>query len=196
MELTEKQKETLKHNNEESNSVTREAAQEALFLLMKEQDYEEIRITDIIRRSGISRSAFYRNYKTKDDVLRDAVGDMASLVIRAFTTDVEENWRRYIRCIRQNRSKLELLVQAHREWFLLDEYNKLADYSSGTDFVTVLPHGYIYNMTIYWVKCGLPGDDEEVVKRMIDACQKNAVVMLSGVIPEENLEKTLSHFKK
>ena len=50
-------------------------------------------------------------------------------------------------------------------------------------------------MTIYWVKCGLPGDDE-VVKRMIDACQKNAVVMLSGVIPEENLEKTLSHFKK
>jgi AcrR family transcriptional regulator len=93
MELTEKQKETLKRNNEESNFVTREAAQEALFLLMKEQDYEEIRITDIIRRSGISRSAFYRNYKTKDDVLRDAVGDMASLVIRAFTTDVEENWR-------------------------------------------------------------------------------------------------------
>jgi hypothetical protein len=31
---------------------------------------------------------------------------------------------------------------------------------------------------------------------MIDACQKNAVVMLSGVIPEENWEKTLSHFKK
>jgi hypothetical protein len=76
MELTEKQKETLKRNNEESNFVTREAAQEALFLLMKEQDYEEI------------------------------------------------------------------------------------------------------------------------VKRMIDACQKNAVVMLSGVIPEENWEKILSHFKK
>ena len=56
MELTEKQKETLKRNNEESNFVTREAAQEALFLLMKEQDYEEIRITDIIRRSGISRT--------------------------------------------------------------------------------------------------------------------------------------------
>ena len=34
MELTEKQKETLKRNNEESNFVTRDAAQEALFLLL------------------------------------------------------------------------------------------------------------------------------------------------------------------
>ena len=196
MELTEKQRETLKRNNAESNFVTREAAQEALFLLMKGQDYEDIRITDIIKRSGISRSAFYRNYKTKDDVLRGAVGDMTALVFCSLTTDVEENWRRYIRSIRQNRKKLELLVQAHREWFLLDEYNKLADYSIGTDFVKVLPHGYIYNITIYWVKCGLPGDDEEVVQQIMDACRQNAVVMLSGVIPEENLEKTLSYYKK
>ena len=64
MRLSQKQRDTLKKNNEESNFVTREAVQEALFLLMKEQDYEEIRITDIIKKSGISRSAFYRNYKT------------------------------------------------------------------------------------------------------------------------------------
>jgi AcrR family transcriptional regulator len=195
MELTQKQKETLKRNNAESNFVTRESAQDALFFLMNEQDYEEIRITDIIRKSGISRSAYYRNYKTKDDVLRDSVGDITALVIHTFTTDVEENWRRYIRTIRQNRRKLELLVQAHREWFLLDEFNKLTDYSTGMDFSTVIPHGYIYNIIIYWVKCGLPGNDEEVVSRIMQACRENAVVMLSGVIPQDSMQKTLSHFK-
>jgi len=196
MGLTERQRETLKRNNKESNFVTRESAQEALFLLMKDMDYEEIRITDIIRKSGISRSAFYRNYKTKDDVLRDSIGDMTALYFHTFTTDVEENWRKYICSIRQNRNKLELLVKAHREWFLLDEFNKLSDYSTGTDFSTVIPHGYIYNTVIYWVKCGMPGEDEVVVRRIMKACRDNAVVMLSGEIPQENLEKTLMHFQE
>ena len=193
MELTEKQRETLKRNNEESNFVTRESARQALFQLMRDHNYDDIRITDIIRRSGISRSAFYRNYKTKDDVLRDSVGDIQGLLLRNFGTDVEENWRQFIHLIRKNREKLELLARAHREWFLLDALNELSDYSSGTDFATVLPHGYIYNIMIYWVKCGLPGTDEEVVARIMEACRENARIMLSGVIPEENAVKTRSY---
>lgn len=133
--------------------------------------------------------------RTKDDVLRDSIGDMTALYFHTFTTDVEENWRKYIYSIRQNRTKLELLVKAHREWFLLDELNKLSDYSTGTDFATVIPHGYIYNIVIYWVKCGLPGEDEDVVQHIMKACRDNAVVMLSGEIPQVNLEKTLSHFR-
>lgn len=195
MELTEKQKATLKRNNEESNFMTREAAQEALFLLMREQDYEEIRITDIIRRSGISRSAFYRNYKTKDSVLRDSIGDMHELLLKNFSTDVSSNWRAYIHSIRENREKLELLIRAHREWFLLDAFNERTDYSTGTDFITALPHGYIYNIVIYWVKCGLPGNDDEVVERIMEACRENAKIMLSGVIPQDNVEKTIAFNK-
>ena len=196
MGLTEKQRETLKRNNEESNYVTREAAQDALYLLMKEQDYEEIRISDIIRKSGISRSAFYRNYKTKDDVLRDHIGDLNSLVLKTLSTDVRSNWLSYIQTIRKKREKIELLIHAHREWFILDAFNELADYSSGTDFATVLPHGYIYNMIIYWVKCGMPGTDEEVVDRIMEACRINAQIMLSGIIPSENYAKTISSLKQ
>ncbi len=195
MEMTERQKETLKRNNDESNRVTREAVRDALFMLMKKKDYEEIKITDIIRKSGVSRSAFYRNYHTRDDVLRDGIGDMNELMFQNFSQDVEKNWRAYIRMVRENRAKIELLIQAHREWFLLDYLNTLTDYSSGTDFVTSIPHGYIYNITIYWVKCGLPGTDEEVVERIMDACQQNAIVMLNGRIPRENIETMLKRYK-
>ncbi len=195
MRLSEKQLQTLKNNNEESNSITRKAAQDSLFLLMKQRDYEDIKITDIIRRSGISRSAFYRNYRNKDEVLKDCIGDMNSLVLKVFSTNVEDNWRHYIRTVRENREKLELLIQAHREWFLLDVFNELADYSSGTDFTTVLPHGYIYNIVIYWVKCGMPGSDDEVVSQIMQACRENAKVMLSGIIPAKNVAKTKSTVK-
>lgn len=41
----------------------------ALKLLMKEKDYSEITITDIVKRAGFSRMAFYRNYSSKDEIL-------------------------------------------------------------------------------------------------------------------------------
>ena len=189
MEMTEKHRETLKRNNEESKRTTREAIKDALFILMKNRDYEEIRITDIIRKSGVSRSAFYRNYHTRDEVLLDGIGDMNDLLIQNFSQDVEENWRNYIQIIRKNRAKFELLIKAHREWFLLDNLNRLCDYSSGTDFASAIPHGYIYNVIIYWVKCGLPGNDDEVVQCFMEACRQNAIIMLKGTIPKENIEK-------
>ncbi len=69
MEMTEKRQKILKLNNEESNYVTREAIRDALYLLMKRKSFQEIKISKIIERSGVSRSAFYRNYKTKEEIL-------------------------------------------------------------------------------------------------------------------------------
>ena len=187
---TQTQLDALKRSNAESNAVTREAVQDALFILMEKKDYEEIRITELIQKAGIARSAFYRNYKTKDDVLRDYIGDIHQLVMQNVSRDVRQNWLHYIRSIRENREKFELLIKTHREWFVLDSLNELADYSSGTDFTTVLPHGYIYNIVMYWVKCGMPGTDEEVVERIMQACRENGEIMISSVIPEKNLETT------
>ena len=165
MEMTEKHRETLKRNNEESKRTTREAIKDALFILMKNRDYEEIRITDIIRKSGVSRSAFYRNYHTRDEVLLDGIGDMNDLLIQNFSQDVEENWRNYIQIIRKNRAKFELLIKAHREWFLLDNLNRLCDY------------------------------DDEVVQCFMEACRQNAIIMLKGTIPKENIEKMMEKYQ-
>lgn len=42
----------------------------ALFSLMDKKSYEEITISDIQQYTGVSRSTFYRNFDTMDDVLR------------------------------------------------------------------------------------------------------------------------------
>lgn len=41
----------------------------ALLQLMREKDYKEITITDITRKAGVSRMAYYRNYRDKDEIL-------------------------------------------------------------------------------------------------------------------------------
>lgn len=56
-----------KHN--ESNLLTRECILTALLRLMETEPYESISITDITNLAGVSRMAYYRNYKSKDEIL-------------------------------------------------------------------------------------------------------------------------------
>ncbi len=41
----------------------------ALLDLMEEQDFQDISITDIVKKAGLSRVTYYRHFKTKEDVL-------------------------------------------------------------------------------------------------------------------------------
>ena len=41
----------------------------ALLILMEQKTYEEITITDIAKRAGVSRMSYYRLYRSKDDIL-------------------------------------------------------------------------------------------------------------------------------
>lgn len=53
----------------ESNLLTKECLVTALLRLMQEKKYESISITDITTLAGVSRMAYYRNYKSKDEIL-------------------------------------------------------------------------------------------------------------------------------
>jgi AcrR family transcriptional regulator len=47
------------------------AINEGIKQLIKEKNYEDIMISDILEVSGVSRSTFYKHFKNKDDVLRE-----------------------------------------------------------------------------------------------------------------------------
>jgi len=49
---------------------TREWTFEALYQLLKKKEYNEIKISEIIKRAGISRATFYRNFSTKDEIIK------------------------------------------------------------------------------------------------------------------------------
>ena len=67
----------LRLNNEESNKLTRECLTTALMQLMKEKSLDKITITELVKRSGVSRTAFYRNYSSKEDILVDIRNSIA-----------------------------------------------------------------------------------------------------------------------
>ena len=53
--------------------LTCEYITEALLQLMNKKNYENITITDIAERAGVTRITFYRNFNTKDDIVKQYV---------------------------------------------------------------------------------------------------------------------------
>ncbi len=71
-----KKREVLRLSNIESNKITRECIETALILLMSEKDYSNITISEIVQRAGVSRTAYYRNYSSKEDILNTLLHDV------------------------------------------------------------------------------------------------------------------------
>lgn len=71
MKESAKSPEHLRLYNADLNKATREAIQQALLYLMSKMDYQKIKVTDIVKKAGISRSTFYCNYTDKDAVLQE-----------------------------------------------------------------------------------------------------------------------------
>jgi AcrR family transcriptional regulator len=55
---------------------TREWTFEALSKLLEHTAYNDIKITEIINKAGISRATFYRNFGSKDDIIKIKVRNM------------------------------------------------------------------------------------------------------------------------
>ena len=62
-------KDYLKLSNEVSNKITRESLELVIFELLEKKSIDEISITELVRKAGVSRSAFYRNYETREALL-------------------------------------------------------------------------------------------------------------------------------
>lgn len=50
--------------------LTKEYITESLFILMKSKNYTDITIQDITNKAGVNRSTYYRNFSSKEDIVK------------------------------------------------------------------------------------------------------------------------------
>lgn len=63
--------ELFRLNNEQSKKLTRDSIVTALVLLFAEKPYDKITVTDIAKKAGVSRTAFYSNFENKEEVVKE-----------------------------------------------------------------------------------------------------------------------------
>lgn len=126
----------LKKSNEEINKLTRESIQEALILLMSSHDLNSISVTDIANKAGVSRSAYYKNYQFKEEIIRDflkRVYDtiMTDVLLDNLNDNPYKTFYSIFTAIKDNLKLIEQLIQAklkypiHYLWKGRNNYTKL-----------------------------------------------------------------------
>lgn len=165
--------ELLKQYNQEANQVTQESIETALLLLMQEKDFASISITEITTRAGVSRTAYYRNYTSKEDVLRNVFNRLEDTImdkIRAFLNkDGFSGYLELFQAFAQEANSFQIILKAGMAADYIMEMNRRFT----VDIVTENPDhryrkyfwmGALANVVFMWIEGGMKQTPDEMAE--------------------------------
>lgn len=172
--------EILKMSNRESNLFTKECICTALLELMAIEIFDRITVTAIINRAGVSRGGFYRNYKSKEDVLEEICEDVFQYILDFITEhDLYENPRKWyedlFRSIAENAEIFQLLIKAQvprnivlkfDEGRILQELQK--DDSPMEQYRAAAISKALTEIVVIWFRNGMQESPKEMAEIMIN----------------------------
>jgi AcrR family transcriptional regulator len=174
---------TKRYSNKETNRLTREALCTALVLLMKEQSFDKISITDIVRRAGVSRTAYYSNYSSKQEILYDLVDSLIFEINQKLLPYTDERTgkakhpRKFIKVMfevfYQQQDIYKTLFHAHFNHIILDRLNDsmlshLEEKSDENTYRIYFNAGALYNVFSRWIQSEMT----KTIDEMTEICLK------------------------
>lgn len=164
-----------------ANLFVRDCITKALFRLMKKKDYHDISISELVNTAGVSRNSFYRNYQSREDILRQYLEDKTSAWWSDFITQPD----RYIHVIGEvfqhllsMKEEINLIYGAGLSWLLM-EHIFLCGRQSLTgevdsDYRTAFMSGGLWGLTNEWVLRGMKETPDEMEKLFKDQAKENS----------------------
>lgn len=170
------QNDGLRLSNAQSNKITKESIESAILLLMKERDFKDISISDIVKRAGVSRTAYYRNYKSKEDILNKYLETVVKAITNEmdFTTYSEDRigfWYSIFSKVRDHSEIYLILHRAGFEGIILSNINNLLlagissdNINSKDKYDVYFWAGAVYNILTEWITSGMKETDKEMAQ--------------------------------
>ncbi len=176
-EEPEKQSELEKLNisrlsGKESNQISKECLRIALIHLLSEKEMHQISITELVKRAGVSRATFYRNYDSKDALLDDAVEVMSREFKQIFFIDemLKNPYPQYLKLfqlIQDNQTTLRSLLMAKVSFgdvLKIFPLSEKPDSAQDTEsyYKRLVFEGAILSITTEWFISGMQQSCEEM----------------------------------
>ncbi|PLS26306.1 TetR/AcrR family transcriptional regulator [Bifidobacterium parmae] len=175
---------TLHRNNEESNLFVRGCIEGALIRLMESKPFAAITVTDIARRAGVSRNAYYRNYASKEAILDGFLNTVFEEINRRMLrydpmTQTREAWLALLAGVRRIAPQYRLILQAGqgariRERMRVSLNRGAHRLETGPRYAAAFWAGALCEVVDQWVLAGMDVSDDELADVMTD-------LMLHGV---------------
>lgn len=153
----------------------------ALLQLMDKKPYAEITVTDICKRAGVSRMAYYRNYASKDEILtrrlEDTLGRFEDMLRDYGNITEEEYWAEFFDAFREDpviariaqAGLFKQLMEAHLaftmrmyekvfHWDMADERNRMVAYQR---------MGCVTGLMLYEIESASPLGSRELARQVV-----------------------------
>ena len=163
----------LKQYASELNEEIKNSLKKALLILMNEMEYEKINITLLCNKAGVSRTAFYNNFQTKNDLLKEIVIDLnTKLLIQVgspYRKNTSYDWYvKFFFLVKENSNELKLIFNAgfiNKYLYMLNEM-VLKDENIPIEkkYQRLIWSGGIANALVYWINNNLKEDIYQMAK--------------------------------
>ena len=159
-------------SNEARNAYVTEHITEAVLVLLKDKPLAEISISEIVDNAAVGRTSFYRNYESKEDVVKRRIEDLIGTWDRNYkATGKDSNAEMYgslFHHLKENADFYLMLKQRNLMYLFLEvfleKFGPKPDYTNvwayTTAFITYGSYGWIEE----WISRGMQESADTMVK--------------------------------
>ena len=158
---------------------TRMCIGEAVFSLMDKKSYEEIRVSDIVKRAGVSRMTFYHYYEQKEDALADYFHEIVNGYVRERSEILKKGGKFHdpgsiehaLKYFDQYAAFILKLVDAHLYHIILEAMNsfmmeRIQPVYKIQPYELYFYGGALMNVFVMWEKNGKQETPEAIAKTL------------------------------
>lgn len=161
------------------NLLVRESIFSALMQLMEKDNFDDITVTEITTRAGVSRMAYYRNYKDKKEILLAYLDELFENYWSHIYNKPKDDFQSaclYFNYFRENKNFLTNLINTGLTQLILDRhdlylktilkdlYSHISLESIEEKYVIAFLSGGLFKILIDWTENGMNESNESMAK--------------------------------
>lgn len=162
------------------NSFIKECILQALLQLMEEKDFKNISITEITKRAGVSRMAYYRNYYYKEDIFNNYMTELLEKyhhvrteIAQAHPNDKYHMMLHVFEFFKQNEKFVLCLEKSNQSNIIQNRINEYVHeiYKAKNicdKYDAIIFGGALYNTGKYWLLTGKKESLEDVTRIFVN----------------------------
>ncbi len=153
---------------------------EALFSLMKKKDYNNISITEICEKAGTGRMSFYRNFNSKEDIIRQWITNTTNTFLKESDINYKNDSTKdyFIKLfthLEKYKTEAMLIYKANLFNLLKNEFDdKLINLHQEeySNYKSYFLAGGIFNVYYFWLINGCKETPHQVAEKLVDLMSK------------------------
>lgn len=167
-------------NNEQKNTYVKHQITNALLELLKEKSIADISITELTQKAQIGRVSFYRNFQTKEDILREESDRLIKEWGKLYETNPESSPETLFPSLfdfyREHKEFYTILYQAGMTLIMQETIMNAIQITPEMANIEAYMKSFwaygIYGWLIEWMKRGMPESGRELIQFFTIAKEK------------------------